>query len=442
MKTSLLFLFSGIISLNLSINDFAGPGNGNEPGAHIANQNTYLSGEWTAPTAPSGIEDLYDVFFINETTGWAVGLQGFSSPGVILKTLDGGNSWTVQSTDAPFALMAVHFINETHGWAAGEDATIMHTSDGGDNWGFQDAGATDIAHFEDVYFADENTGWVVGRGGPGSSGVILKTTDGGTTWTAQSTGISYNAQLLAASFVDENTGWVVGTPGLILHTSDGGNNWTEQPSGSDETFEGVHFVNASTGWVVGYDETILHTADGGNSWTQQTAENSNYFLRDVFFVDENTGWVIGNFSTIHHTIDGGNTWTDQSHSGFKNLYALHFTDAGNGWAVGSDGIVLRYNNGTSSLIETSAAHINAISRMAPNPATDQTVISFELDNSQHISLVVVGIDGKTHATLLDEIRPKGKNQAVFHTDDLAPGLYFVRLTSQHNTDVKPLLIAR
>lgn len=440
MKTSLLFSMSALISLNLTFNGFANPGNEADLHANYTNHHTYLSGEWTEPGAPSGVEDLFDVFFINETTGWAVGLQGFSSPGAIIKTIDGGNSWTVQNTEAPFALTAVHFINETHGWAAGEDATIMHTSDGGDSWSFQDAGAVDIAHFEDICFTDANTGWVIGRGGAGTSGVIMKTTDGGTTWTAQSTGISYNAQLLAASFVDENTGWIVGTPGVILHTSDGGNNWTEQPSGSDETFEGVHFVNASTGWVVGYDETILHTTDGGNSWTQQTAENSNYFLRDVFFVDENTGWVIGNFSTIHHTIDGGNTWTDQSHSGFKNLYALHFTDTGNGWAVGSDGIVLKYNNGTSSLTEKGTASENAINRIAPNPASAQTIVSFELENSHHIRLTITGIDGKVHAIVLDAYKSKGKHEVLFDIGDLASGLYFIRLTSQFDMDVKPLLI--
>src|SRR5262249_38400098 len=114
--------------------------------------------------------------------------------------------------------------------AVGEVGTILRTTDGGATWTPQSSGTTRF--LRGVSFADANTGWAVGDGG-----TILRSSDGGVTWTPQSSGRIEN--LRAVSFVDANTGTAVGgeptrppapPTGIILRTTDGGATWAPQVS--------------------------------------------------------------------------------------------------------------------------------------------------------------------------------------------------------------------
>ena len=57
------------------------------------------------------------------------------------------------------------------------NGTILKTIDGGTTWTTLSSGTTN--DLNSVYFTDANTGYAVG-----DTGTILKTIDGGTTWTA------------------------------------------------------------------------------------------------------------------------------------------------------------------------------------------------------------------------------------------------------------------
>jgi photosystem II stability/assembly factor-like uncharacterized protein len=51
--------------------------------------------------------------------------------------------------------------------------------------------------------------------------------------------------------------------------------------------------------------------------------------------------VIGRNGTILRTDDGGLTWIEQESGTKQNLYGLYFVKKV-GWAVGGDGMLLRY----------------------------------------------------------------------------------------------------
>src|SRR3989338_1795366 len=154
------------------------------------------------------------------------GFAGGASPGRIVKTTDGGTSWTVQTSGTDSALYDVHFP------------------------------------------VNVNTGYTVG-----DVGTILGTTNGGTTWTAQTSGTGQT--LFDAHFVDNNTGYVSGANGVILKTTDGGSNWTAQTSGTFNSLHGIHFpVDATTGYAVGGLGTIRKTTNGGTTWSGLTSGTS------------------------------------------------------------------------------------------------------------------------------------------------------------------------
>ncbi len=68
---------------------------------------------------------LSDVVFADATHGWAVG------DGTVIKTSDGGVTWTKQAVGPTNGLNAVSFASRKHGWVAGAGADILTTTTGG-----------------------------------------------------------------------------------------------------------------------------------------------------------------------------------------------------------------------------------------------------------------------------------------------------------------------
>ena len=52
--------------------------------------------------------------------------------GVIVRTTDGGETWTAQSSGTPASLYGVHFTDADTGTAVGDNGTILRTTAGGD----------------------------------------------------------------------------------------------------------------------------------------------------------------------------------------------------------------------------------------------------------------------------------------------------------------------
>ena len=119
-------------------------------------------------------------------------------------------------------LRGVFFTSASTGIVVGENGTLLRTTDGGGTWTSQSGTS---AHLQAVYFADSNTGTAVGGAG-GGGGVILQTTNGGISWTSQPYGST--TPLLGVSFVSPTVGTVVGDNGIIFRTNTGGITGVEQ----------------------------------------------------------------------------------------------------------------------------------------------------------------------------------------------------------------------
>ncbi len=111
---------------------------------------------------------LNDVFFVTPDVGYVSGAAG-----TILKTTDGGATWTAQLGGDPQAqgpdLTRLHFFNETHGWAQSWNQ-LFRTTDG-ENW--QPVGQ-DVRG--PVFFTSESRGFRI------YGGHVFKTEDGGHDW--------------------------------------------------------------------------------------------------------------------------------------------------------------------------------------------------------------------------------------------------------------------
>src|SRR6056297_617338 len=69
--------------------------------------------------------------FLDANTGWLVGDEG-----LVHKTTDGGNTWTVVREAVPESddWVSVDFANADVGYACADAGMIFKTEDGGDTW--------------------------------------------------------------------------------------------------------------------------------------------------------------------------------------------------------------------------------------------------------------------------------------------------------------------
>ena len=117
-----------------------------------------------------------------------------------------------------------------------------------------------------IDFVDDNTGWVAGE-----DRTVLKTSDGGENWVAQTVPPQAGYFLKDISFIDSNEGWVAGFGGTLLHTVNGGTDWeiVYRVKCCDH-LTWIEFVDSQNAWAVGWGSVIDHTVDGGITWQSQT----------------------------------------------------------------------------------------------------------------------------------------------------------------------------
>ena len=132
-------------------------------------------------------------------------------------------------------------------------------------------------------------------------------------WTPQNSGVT--VLLNDVYFADNQTGWAVGDNGIIVNTTDGGQTWLPQASGTTEILRAVFFIDANTGWAVGgsLNKNMLKTTDGGSNWQSIAASNIyTNLMYDIAFFDANTGWIV-TMDSIYMTSDGGTTWVHEDY---------------------------------------------------------------------------------------------------------------------------------
>ncbi|MEI6346929.1 MAG: YCF48-related protein [Bacteroidota bacterium] len=288
-----------------------------------------------------GMHGLNDVTFISSDTGYAVGKYG-----TILKTTNAGATWLALSSNTQTSLNSVCFANNNTGVAVGYNK-ILKTTDAGITWSETVFDTNYVISFNDVFFTNDTTGYIVG-----SNTKILKTTDAGATWSELSN--APTIQLLDIHFLDENTGYATGyyTVGysknsVIYKTTDAGTNWTTLATFVDRSFSSVFFTDTTVGYAIGnspgssnYDVYFYKTLDGGATWVTQERSTPNA-LNSVYFTDANTGYIIGQGGMIFKTTDAGQLWNPHVQEMGNGLGSLCFTDINTGYAVGDNGTILK-----------------------------------------------------------------------------------------------------
>ncbi|MBN8706486.1 MAG: T9SS type A sorting domain-containing protein [Bacteroidetes bacterium] len=98
---------------------------------------------------------------------------------------------------------------------------------------------------------------------------------------------------------------------------------------------------------------------------------------------------------------------------------------------------------TSIEVNSNSENPNKISLSAyPNPFNPATLISFSIPQSGKVSLKVFDLLGRQVATLSEEIKPAGTHLIPFRGDDLASGIYMVRMESGSKTESLKVILLK
>lgn len=203
---------------------------------------------------------LTSVSFADERHGWAVGHWG-----VVLATLDGGETWTLQRKDVQVdrPLFAVHFFDARSGVAVGLWSLVLTTSDGGANWRSVALAPPEGAKKADLnllgLFADER-GRVYAAA---ERGMVLRSDDRGTNWTYAATG--YNGSFWTGLALPGGVLLAGGLRGSLYRSADDGRSWVRVDTASKSSITALA-ARAGTVLAVGLDGLVLRSADGGASF--------------------------------------------------------------------------------------------------------------------------------------------------------------------------------
>ncbi len=231
---------------------------------------------WTYVTPPV-VTNYNKVVYADTQTLFAVGGNRYNdSIQVILKSVDGGMSWSVSYNQPGKWLKSVHFFDTQTGIAVGDSGTILKTTNGGTNWA--PVAAPVARNFNALTFISSNTGFIVGgKESNDSIRTILKTVNGGNSWSVVID--EPGAWLTDVTFVTPFIGYAVGYRATLYKTVDGGQNWIPQtipPATGNEKLTSIKFNDSNFGLIGG---------DAGNAFVYTNTPQPEAYSGQGFYVD-------------------------------------------------------------------------------------------------------------------------------------------------------------
>lgn len=386
------------------------------------------SSKITQPGRP--VDVVSGVQFLGKDTGWVATSSG------ILKTTNGGELWLSVLHSDSGGYTALHFIDPNTGWAVG-GPRIAKTTDGGASWIPQ---STDSSWgLRTVFFVNEATGWVAGE-----FNRIFKTTDGGDTWISQHPLVLPPWDIRSIRFTDTLRGWAAGGGGWLFRTTDAGTSWEIQLHPLDSAFsslKSIFFLDATHGWIAG--PGVLKTTNGGDTWFKSSDTEGD----DIFFTDTLDGWMTQDEGYVVHTSDGGTTW-DRVHTGTtRDLGSVFFTDRYTGYFTGRYGTILKTTTGggVTGVEHETYDGLPAVFSLLPNfpnPFNGSTVLLFELPRATEVLLRIFDLLGREVKTIVDERMTAGVHRVVWDAGGYPSGVYYCTVRAGGQSRTGKMLLVR
>lgn len=251
---------------------------------------------------------VYDLYFTDAQKGYAVGGWSFCNGtgctppgGFILRTLDGGQTWTrVHTPSEKIEIHSIHFVNPSLGFCAGGN-TILKTTDGGQTWSEYKVNNPG-GFIMEIRFVNAQEGYAASH-----FSQVLRTLDGGQSWEVLPHGYNNGYYALAAS---TGTLYLSGQGKMLKSTNKGGS-WTELANSPVDIFD-LHFVDAKRGFAFGRGNwsggdfgssygAVYCTDNGGETWRGTSEVKETGLIKKASFPANNLGYAISGNKLIRFT---------------------------------------------------------------------------------------------------------------------------------------------
>jgi len=410
----------------------------------------------------------------------------------VFRSNDNGTNWSEMNTGLTDTFISdLLVVGSTLFAGTGDGGGIFRFQNGGANWvqitnglSFYD-GTTLAASGGTIYLGDNEC-------------VIFLSTNNGTNWTQISTGIT--GTFISALIVSGSNFFAGSNRGVFLST-DNGSNWTQVSSGlTDTTINDL--VASGTDLFAATNGGVFHSSNNGASWTDVSTGLTDLSVRSLlvsgtellagteiagifreslsalpvelvsFTVSSTllnaelkwkTATEVNNygFEIERKSMDNGqltmNSWSkvgfvegngttnapkeysfiDKNLSAGKVSYRLKQIDR--------DG-KFEYSQ-TVEIVASQIPQIFALMQNYPNPFNPTTTITYNLVKVQNldkvpVTLKIYDVIGREVATLVNEVKEAGSYSATFDASKLSSGLYFARLQSGDNVQLRKMALLK
>jgi hypothetical protein len=128
---------------------------------------------------------------------------------------------------------------------------------------------------------------------------------------------------------------------------------------------------------------------------------------------------------VARTLDGRYTWELQTMPYCSGAYDVWFSDENNGWAVGTNGIILHTDNGgTVGIDEFKVQSAKFKVECFPNPLRSVTMIEYELTQTAFFTLEIFNFTGQLVDILANERQSSGLKRVTWNAEKLSAGIFF------------------
>ncbi len=415
-----------------------------------------LAAFWTKPAnagALAGTQFLGatrkdDIHFWRKDVGIAV-----SASGRIIKTLNGGASWSVKYvSNLPLYEAYLRSIEASDGGAAliagSVDGIALRSTDSGETWqditsAISDTGVDarnicGLAHHGDTFYG---VGWYGAR-----RARFYKSTDAGQTWqtkyldTALATGLveiqHMRGKLFASGCRDFATNR---RESVVLRSSDDGATWTKVFADTNiggriwklQFLDNTHAYGAVEPIFGAIDTVnIIRSSDDGATWTMQAVGKGpgNFRVQGVGFVDSLRGFVGGHGAGMFATANGGQSW--QFLPIGRNFNRFYKMDPGLLYAMGDSLHV--FSDSAASAAGVAPAYFATPSAHklyppAPNPANSQIRFGASLAFPTNVVIEIIDLTGRRVYPITNGRYAAGSQSFAWDCSQKSPGTYLVTM---------------
>lgn len=218
--------------------------------------------DWAQAESVPTRNTLTSVFFVDNQTGYAVGHEA-----TILKTTDGGNNWSMQYNEmrGETPLLGVYFSDAQNGIAVGGFSYVFVTNNGGENWEqrvlIEDS--YDDFHLNDLFTDTKGNLFI-----PAEFGTVYKSMDRGTTWETIAT--PYDGSFWGGFGLANGDVLVFGMRGNIYKSADAGASWQKAENEADQSLTGGLQLDDGRIVLTGLSGVVLFSDDNGASFSGGT----------------------------------------------------------------------------------------------------------------------------------------------------------------------------